>query len=485
MSPRDIAFIVSLSCITTWVFPCPASDDPLVWSAPKRPEFRETLKEAEYESRLQSTLKRIEWLPEEKQRWYPPAYYLVEYVDPEGTGGRNGMRVGDLIVGMGDRLTGGPWPRKFETGEAVVWFTPQGRRRSAVVNEDLVGVQGEVFVNSHAAYLRGRQQSHDFRKEVIVGIAQRRDDPQLAETAWYHAIRKGYQPDYLSDWCGVVIQQAQAGTGADFAWHAIHAAEREYDLPSMPLYQAAIANCRLQAAFELSTKWRGALPIQPDSLAILVAEHQSRVRTEQPLIAPSERADAMYRRDIRDALRPANSITKGWDSKPLQEETPFKMEAGTARFMPLFFAPKEPARDLEVNVQFSLTPFDSQESEYTKIMEIALLDLQSSSRVRPNKSDVVLLAAVTADRLDYTVAHSNIVGTRHAEIVKRGTAGPDQVFHIRLVRVAELGEIFINGRRMAFVPVDPKVDDVGVLIKAVGIKADVKRVQVDELIPRS
>jgi len=59
-----------------------------------------------------------------------------------------------------------------------------------------------------------------------------------------------------------------------------------------------------------------------------------------------------------------------------------------------------------------------------------------------------------------------------------------QAIELRFLRIGGQGEVFINNRRVLYVPIDPNHVDLVFSIKLVGMTAKVEEIHISELFPK-
>ena len=147
--------------------------------------------------------------------------------------------------------------------------------------------------------------------------------------------------------------------------------------------------------------------------------------------------------------------------------------------------------DVEAVLKPTPRTTDKDTTQFAKILEVGLIDGGKERRNPPldrpsDRAESFLGSSSPTRPAGETIAvHQRIPGIEFAfedPLVKfDGT----QVIELRMVRVGGEGEIFVNGRRIIYAPIDLKNADLGFMFKIVGMTADFKQLQISESLPKT
>ena len=202
----------------------------------------------------------------------------------------------------------------------------------------------------------------------------------------------------------------------------------------------------------------------------------------------------MRRFNLDRRFKPANEMASQSYGDQLTHATPFTLGAPSGHYIFLMYKPEPAVRNVEAVLKLTLRTTDKDTTEFAKILEVGLIDGGQKSEESPfldgpsDRAELFLgLSSPELGPAGETIAvhHSGIPGIQFAfedPLVKfDGT----QVIELRMVRVGGEGEIFVNGRRILYAPIDLKNADLGFMFKIVGMTADFKQLQISELLPKT
>ncbi len=467
--------------------------DPLVWiPAAKPPEFRALVKPSDYQKRLDQAWSELAELELSAAHHLPAAGVKVLEVEPNSQASRLGLQVDDVITAIDGET---PWSTQAKRDKRLPHVLtvagPEGQQRKITMQPGDFGVLLELVWQPERLYYRSPRRNEKFDKEALVAIAKRQTDPELAETAWNHAIEKGYVPDYLSAMCGaeLAMNGGRPETALEFVPLAMKAdpAAGEVVNPNV-LYSIAIANYKLELALEIARKHFRSETAKADSLAQLIAMHRARPLAERTAPPPSQLAQTMHRRNVIDELYPAALETS--QLRRFRLSGPFTFSPPSGAYNQAYYTWNRPLNGIDAVMQLKLRAQDAQETQFAKYIHFAITD---ESVMTPEQEE-----APVAIRIDpllslelrvnpppvAIVGHSSAAGLEYRFNEPLIQADGAHLMQLRLVRVGGQGEIFLNGSRIAYVPVRAETSMLGLEFMVVGANAQVQSVKVDELIER-
>jgi hypothetical protein len=464
--------------------------DPIDWTKPAQvPGFREQVTGDEFKRQFDKAAAQIDIGALEKSKRTHAGSRIV-MIKPDSQGEHLRLHLGDTIVSVNGKQS---WDedldRRGEVQETMTYLTKEGDIRNVEIEPGLLGV-GCIFEWSpEMLYIRGDRRDSRWDKLVLVAILARNSNPDLAETALHQAVSAGYKPDLLTAGIAaeIALEQGRPEAAADFAYEA-----READ-PTLPaqvypqlLYRVAVANYKLDAAVHILSDYYGALPARAKTLNRLIAMHRARLDAERRVPPPSELVGKMRHVDLFPRMSATDPAMADWVKQVAAHGPPFDLIVPTAQYTAIGFQPKPAVRDVEVVARFTCRASDAADSEYGKILEIGLFQgapAASDDLFSGGGNPPLLVAGISPKERNVNFSHSGSPGTRiyyHDPLVR---ADGSQLIELRLLRIDGQAEMFINRRRVLYVPVDQKQENVGLLMKAVGVTAEVKEFHVDELVP--
>lgn len=502
---RNLAFLCTALTALAGVSAIPARGDepaaasqadPIEWRKPdKAAEFREVLKGNDYTLAFKQAASKIDIAALEKAD-QPIAGQRVLAVLPGTQAARIGLKVGDLVTMLDGAQVWEHFLRSPDQPQMMTFVDKAGTRRNAQIQPGMIGINARFQWQAEFEYLRGRARNPRWDKEVLVGILMRSSNPDLAETALHHAVHAGLTPDQLIDGVGaeIALEQGRNDAALDFVWSALVEHDtRPAQLNPTVLYRAAIANYKLDVAAEVLNDYAGAQSAEPAMLRRLAKMHRARPVQERSLPAPSEQVAGLRRLDLAPVLEPASDLTpKEWKDV-LMNGMSFQQVVHSSHFDLLAFKFNPAVRDMEAVVKLTIRPTDNDKTEYARAVEVFLSDLSENraeskfiGNVRKANQLYVGLHSETSNAVQPIIlSHSGISGTTIVFEDPMIRLDGKQEIELRLLRIGGQGEVFVNGRRMLYVPIDEKIDNLGFTLKIIGMTVEVKELHLNKLVPKA
>ncbi len=332
------------------------------WSPPeRRPEFRELVKGDEYARRMRAALAGVD-VPALETSKAPAAGLAITKVDAGSQAERKGIRAGDYIVELDGMPLAYSWQlsalRREREQTAVVQHA-DGSRERILLRPGRIGIWFDPQRAPELEYVRGPRRSPEWEGDVLVGLTRSRKDPPLAETAWYHALAKGYEPDALSDEMGahIAASRGRYEEAMAFAWLALRADPKRTRSANV-LAEIALASFKLDLGLGTLNKHPELLQEDLSAVERLIADFRLHVRGQERLLSATELADGKERRNLLMAPEPLNSASDLF--------LPY-LQGGSATFtpprgmgIPVVFGPA--AANVEMVVRFSLEGVGDEEN---------------------------------------------------------------------------------------------------------------------------
>ncbi len=421
-----------------------------------RPVFREVLKGDVYPQRLKGALDKIGELPTRPSR-VPPLGRRILSVRADSSASKLGLQLGDVLIRLdGERLGGDGLALTGEKQELEYYAAQADSVKTVRVETDWLGVHLDVHWHPEQLYLKRTDRVEARDRDVLVGLLARSLDPDLAETAWFRAIAAGYQPDSLSDQAGaeIALLQNRPEVAAEFAWFVEKSWKPEEDEVSpMLLYRVALANYHLTVARDILLRSpKGFRSGDLEEIETLIALHESRPENLRGGPAPSARAADLYRDNLVPHLRGSNRhamIEQLWKLRNKGRST---IDAPADHYDTVAFETGDPAPNFDLTFMIAGVPADGP-AQFDRTVAFRILGQPSD--VLGGKNDAGILLTLGINQLGQvmrgstgSLGESSLVSDL---AVPEGFAG-DHVF--RLIRVDGQAELFLNGHRIYFGPME-------------------------------
>jgi len=459
--------------------------DPLSWSDHyERPGFGLQLAQEEYERRLDAVWSKLDLATLESSK-APPRGVRITAVQNDTYTQQLGLKPGEFITHFG--------------GDQKIWSMysdwPVGPQDIRVV--DVSGVVRTVRVpgpkpqielatqwQPELIYLRSDQRNPKWDKPVLVGLLACETDPELAETAWHHAVNSGYKPDTISDACGSVIafKQGRHADAVAFLWRLLQAAKsgEEYPIRKILIYRIALGNFKLIEG----APFTGNL-ISRKHLGDIVEMHRSLPPEKRAVQPPHVRMKSMARIDLCGLA--TNYLKDTWKQSAMDaiaKGRPFHLGAPDAHYERVGFEAPYPVSNARLSLQFRAWPSSNKRTKYAKIFIVSIAD-KSYERHRAEgwASDRIVEASfeMAHDGPNVYLRHSsrNIISNYVDPALHLDKAS----WHsLEMIKIDGQAEIFIDGSRVAYVPADTRVSDMWFHLRANGMQVDIKDLKVEKLV---
>lgn len=466
-----------------------AEIDPLVWKKPTNtPMFREQLATAEFQTRSQSVLAELGDLSKLEQSAIPDHGASVSRIADNGPARNWNLKPGDVLTKVDQHeLWGGGLPNPDARRRVTVFRYADGRTQTMSADAGPVG----VFIGTHwrpeLAYLRTKKlRNSKWDEFVVVGCRSYEADPDLAETAWFQAIRAGYQQDELANICGAAIamRQGRPLVAADFAYLAREAEPKAAKLVSpMILLRVMLANYKLDDAFELCQRFPDQLTDELRLFRALADMHRARPESERMRDAPSLLAEKRYRDDLFPRCIPLTRDAIDYAPK-LRERNGVTLKEGNGHHHPLAFLPPEPARDLEFVVKFSVLEIAAGQAESTLL--VAFFPHGRGDERQLTTSEEARLFGVQCFESSRVMLHH--VPRADTTLIDAPSfpLALNRQHTIRVICCSGQGEAFLDNQRVLYQPTIPLPSDVplAAIVRPSGLRVKIESIEFNELIER-
>jgi hypothetical protein len=483
-------------CITLWALPAvpataadPQPSDPAILTMlPEPPPFREVISVSDWD---QAYAKAVEAIGHPEQA-KPNAAYAGESivsVDPGSPAAQAGLAVGDVITEVdGVSLT----DTNFRAARADVdhdqeltVINKDGESRKVTVHPGKLGIySGDIF-RPALLYLRGHHHDPKWDKYVLVGLANKRVNTALAETAWAAAMKAGYHPDWLSDLSGAELAWRSRRNDDALAYVARLQtrtdAPPETHVPALA-YEIALANFKIPQALARRIAPDPGPPVTDEDLALyltgLLKQHQALPEAQRLAPSPMELAKANGESDLLGKMHPIVTDDKEWDKWAHEvcrylarhDERPWGLSIETANFANYMQAPKADVADVHLSIRMKVKPHDKGESDYSKVVAVGLVDCDDPNHAtldgQPRRGS--MLTATFFLPADLRITQGSDQQVLLQDLYVGEEIANNREFTLHLYHAAGREEVWLNHRRLLYVPAPEHPSKVGFYVGDVG-----------------
>jgi hypothetical protein len=466
-----------------------APADPAVFVMPREfPPFREAMKGAEWDKQFAAALKSLGDLEALSRSSFPSTGTQIADVDSDGPGSRLGLVAGEVIVEVDGQAIHQMDLNFFrqDHDQQLTVVSAAGVPRQVAIHAGKLGISSQPMLRLELVYLREGVRNPKWDAYAAVGAAMCRSNPVVAETAWFHASKAGYAPDAISDYCGAQtawrtgpIEEALARGTMLQSRKKIPAALDVEELS----YGLALANFKLeQALARRLTVMPGAARGEGDfveRLQNLTNVHHQRPEAERLGAAPSEMA-AYVKKSLLKEMDPLLQNEKVYDeyAKWLRDEMgrgkSIHTEAKTDHFASNVQIPRAEVQDVELAVDINLTRFDDQKNNFDRVLTVALVNCDEpgfmARGLYPGGQRMLDVNVEANGRC--TIAVGSGEGFAVQQISVEEAIAGNRRFRLRLLHAAGRDEVWIDRRRLVYLPSTENPKKIGFHFGAVGVKAD-------------
>ena len=475
-----------------------AGVDPALFVMPRKaPAFRELTQAAEWDKQFAKALSDLGNLDQLKDSEQPSAGCRVDRVNEGSQAAAIGLKVGDIIREIDGRPVGQKNINAFreEHDQQMTVVGKDGTSREVTIHAGMLGFNGRAVVRPELVYLRQGVRNAKWDAYAAVGAARCIDHPNLAETAWHQAMKAGYVADGLSDYCGAQIAWRQGRNQEAVDFCALLNARK--DIPEsleveMFSRQLAIANFKTEQALggrmvfsppvlegSMPPEWMEWLQLLQDTHRRLPeaqrigpspGEIASYVKTsllKDMVPWPNEDDDInRYRREVRDEFA--------------RQDRPFEMKAPCHHYWVFPELPKDEAADVELIVHARMRPADPMLPGATAGFAVGLIDGDEAPVAdrngNPSDTQRQFLSAwaeVWGLGLVHQSRDANHEGIEQVVNVGEAVLNHRQ-FTLRLIHSAGRDEVWIDQRRLVYLPAMRNPRKIGFRLYATGVTVETR-----------
>ena len=436
---------------------------------------------------------------------FPEAGTLVGSIDPGGIAANLGFAVGDVISEVDGKPTNQRSMKSLHTNEPQVLtvVSPAGVARRINVPPGLLGYNAVEFVRPEIVYLRHANRDARWDSYAAVGAATCQSIPDLAETAWFHAFKAGYVADFMSDYCALQIAWLQ-GRNDDAVGRCARLQARA-NVPEslaleMTVQQIGTANLKIPQALARRMTAEPGPPAFDDTtskrLTALLDLHRGLSPEARREVSPS--TVAFYdKTSLMPTIKPIrydndkDQMFRDLATKELvADRAPLKMEIPLNYYRLLLERPTVEADNVELVLSVKLKAGMADFASNHRVVgvgsiSVSLLDCDVIDASMPLRSALVgrmVTATVESPGL-LTVKEGQKPEPPIQLINVLGEIGENRPFTLRLIRALGRDEVWLNQRRVLYLPAAEHPKRIGFQIFAIGADAEV-RVQFNKLDPR-
>ena len=464
------------------------------------PSFKSRLADADYQARLTAAASQINEATTMAATPRPAVGLTIKHVAEGSPADDLGLNPGDLAGRINGAAIWTTTTFGLEARRSLEFFsTPSQKMKTVRLPAGKIGIATIEYWRPEWDYLRSKSARADWNSDAVLGEMMASIDPDLAETAWSAAFAKGYVPDAYSAAAGLQIALARsdaelAAACADYLG-SLDAKQTAHVHPVV-LYRAALANGRLSEMQRVLEKHPGIIPVDPGELQRLI-ELQSHSATTDPKTSLADTAAARY---VRVDQLPGS--TGHWHNDlrfslpALQKKEALTLRAEPGRWDAVFVSPPEPTPNVDISFTFTWSPINEAQGEFHSNVEVALVENSSPEYGLGNIGDQ--RPALMAFSITQSSDATNEFGVQGYETRARLLHypaqvpfqyvepwikwGPDAKYEVRILKLGDRGELFVNGRRQMSIPLDPHLKQIGLRIANSASEMVIHNVRFDELV---
>ena len=468
---------------------------------------------------------------------FPECGWRVIYIVPGSKFSKLGIPLGSLIERIGNQRylghTFGVMVDDHVPSDApntMVCVTPENGRKEIPVDLGKLGYTSIGFRNLPNWYLRHGARNPDWDRFVVAALMLQGRNPAAAESFWLAAMEKGYVPDKLSSWSGMMISliNLELERAGDFARQIIpfEIATKPSDLP---ILTDDIERLALLTGDSTWFRHAGITMQRHAPFSQNLANHLYQVKLAASLPAgmdpPSKLADSMDRKSF--LMTPDTSATSWCDNlhsvqiarmheraaaahhKGEEEFPAFTVSAPMNRHAKYVFSPLESSENLDVRMTFRAEPAAAprgQANHHDRFLKFGLADRNATapSDNGPPINAQILVSILSFGSYDIenvpawrASANGTEEGFSPTPVIHHGFGSqpsallvptipvypndPQKVHTLRLTRVGRQAEALLDGRRLALVHVPENLKSPAVYFNVSGCKITVTSFAADTL----
>ena len=449
-------------------------------------KFRNVLTSKEFKSQANKGFKQLKPITELETSSLPLYGTIIVKQPPRNSqAGKHGMKIGDIITAIDQTeliYQWSPWGRKT-VPQTLHYVTSKGESKSFTIQPGIVGIRNVSYRRPDLWYIRHGQRNSKWDQYVLVALATQMSNPDLAETAWFYAFKEGYKEDVLSIWSSVFIAYYQGAPS--LAWSRLKQLKKMKSKPPLILfpheeYSIALANGNIADMYSILEKY--------SSLSNAIIFHtindikglmQQVKHSPMPKLPPTQQAENMKRVDIIQQSIALDSNYVSYNRfASFKEGTPFRFKQSVGYFKDIYFGTKEPLHNAELKTTFTIKKMPG-ESRFANVFVVGMVDKNSDSISQgpfPGLPELMVYFECSGCNLP----NSNALWIGYSKLNKSfATSAPKmkfdgkQIHTLRMIKVDNAGEIFLDGRRIAYVPLLPN-SELSFFLKTVGTDVKIK-----------
>ena len=465
-----------------------------------RPPLQERLKGETYQQRLAHIIAQQPSAAELEQSEMPVAGLEIPKIIPGSQAEQLGVETGDVLISVDGmtlwRYADGIPPRDGE--QSYTFRTKEGQLREVRVQPGMFGIWYINYRRPDLWYVRHGQRNPAWDEAMLAAVYARHTDPALAETALWHAMQKGYQPDEFSDSMAAVIALYAGRPGdAEHYLRRLPAATANATYRPSDVFRARVALALGRYPWLVKLAMRSPKVVNPAYAQRLLVEWRrlgsppppdprtfgqglERVELDPP------RVGEIDDEQVRSA--PSLSLERVWEDEPFELARP----SGSPRC--LFFGAHEPVDNVELAMQFTLGA-EPRVGRYAHALEILLLDWRY--RLRHDLDGESMTPLTLRCRMCFAglqIGRDPLGAT--LILIRGGHQEPDffytepaftldpanpPEFEVSILRVGPWARIMLNGMPVALLPVEEEVQYPAPMLWVVGADADIAEVELFEI----
>lgn len=451
--------------------------DPMDWTPPSSPPaLRERIDPAEYAPLARAVIGKVD-IPSLRAPGRPLDGMLVTEIIPASPAARLGLHVGDILMTVDGIPLGSRGDDQdmnaTRTGnrQRLTYWSPARGEKTVIIQPGRIGVQTYSGWRPLDSYVRSSERNGPWDDDMLVAAGSFLADPDLAETALFHAGQAGYHGLLLVPLAAqIAFGQCRFDDALAWGWPVWSKGGRLSE-DSLRVYNdSALLSFRLEQSLDLVHRYGRVLGTE-DDIAWLAAAYRRMPKSNlrNPL---SELGNVHRKRFAKfDAFAPQepgdDARSSDWAASVLNAPQALPLNVPSGHYQRIVLGPA--AANVALAVHFDVHETDQLETGFAHCICFGLYDLTRAQPQGPMPPDELMVRLLTDGP-----GIISPFGRRelHFQRLRPGQASPHLQGTMRIIILHNRCEVTLDdGRRIFYGPVvsNEAQRKYGFFIQAIGV----------------
>jgi hypothetical protein len=398
---------------------------------------------------------------------------IVQEVFPSGQAAGLGIRVGDVLESVDGIPLGSHGDdedlnaTRTANAQQLAFWSPVGGHKHITIQPGKLGLRYDSGWRIADSYARSPDRDPKWDDYMLVAASTLKTDPELAETALFHAQRSGYRGLLLAP-LGARIAYAQGRFEDTLAWGwPAWSHSQRLNADSILMFNdAAVLSFKLDQAIDLARRYAPLLAGDQDLMPIVAAY---RAMPKSKLSDPWTELDSVRQERVRqfdadNADAPENLPIEKWVASVLSHPQPLPLKVPSGHHISAVLTPG--LANLALNVSYQVQQTDQIDTNFASSISFGMFDLARQEAGWEN-GDAIKVSLMTDGSTAVTGFGLPTVHRFLPRPALEGTIGI-VVLHNRCL-------VTLDGQRIFYGPVvaDESKRSYGLYIQGVGVTGQV------------